>query len=81
MVEGFPPFQEPVTSCERCILTKKHMDIFSRGVSYRENEPLELVHIDLCGPMQTQSLGGSYYFLTFIDDYSRKNWVYFLAKK
>jgi transposase InsO family protein len=27
---------------------------------------------------KTPSLGGSIYFLTFIDDYSRKTWVYFL---
>ena len=42
---------------------------------------LEIVHTDLCCPMQTKSLGGSHYFLTFIDDYSRKTWVYFLMKK
>jgi len=31
--------------------------------------------------MRTQSIGGSCYFLTFIDDYSRKTWVYFLKQK
>ena len=31
--------------------------------------------------MQTPSIGGSFYFLTFIDDYSRKTWVYFLKQK
>ena len=31
--------------------------------------------------MQTQSIGGSFYFLTFIDDFSRKIWVYFLKNK
>jgi transposase InsO family protein len=31
--------------------------------------------------MKTPSLGGSIYFLTFIDDYSRKTWVYFLKHK
>jgi hypothetical protein len=42
---------------------------------------LELVHTDLCGPMQTDSIGGSFYFLTFIDDFSRKIWIYFLRHK
>jgi hypothetical protein len=28
--------------------------------------------------MQTKSIGGSFYFLTFIDDFSRKIWIYFL---
>jgi transposase InsO family protein len=31
--------------------------------------------------MQTQSIGGSFYFLTFIDDFSRKIWIYFLKNK
>jgi len=31
--------------------------------------------------MQTRSLGGAYYFLLFIDDYTRFTWVYFLRKK
>ena len=43
--------------------------------------PLEIVHSDICGPMQTSSIGGCNYFLTFIDDYSRKTWVYFLKNK
>ena len=31
--------------------------------------------------MQNQSIGGSFYFLTFIDDFSKKVWVYFLKHK
>ncbi|KPJ19636.1 Retrovirus-related Pol polyprotein from transposon TNT 1-94 [Papilio machaon] len=42
---------------------------------------LELVHSDVCGPMETESLGGAKYFLTFTDDYSKKIFVYFLQKK
>ncbi|KAF7124908.1 hypothetical protein RHSIM_Rhsim12G0120600 [Rhododendron simsii] len=43
--------------------------------------PLELVHIDVCGPLKQISNGQNKYFLTFIDDYSRKTWVYFLKLK
>jgi hypothetical protein len=50
-------------------------------MSYRAWAPLEIVYTDLCGLMQTPSLGGNIYFLTFIDDYSRKTWVYFLKHK
>ena len=46
-----------------------------------EKTPLEFVHSDLCGTMQTQSLAGSHYMLTFIDDFTRKTWVYFLKFK
>ena len=42
---------------------------------------LELVHTDICRPMQTRSLGGAYYFLLFTDDCTRFSWIYFLSKK
>lgn len=42
---------------------------------------LQLVHSDICGPMETSSLGGARYFMTLIDDYSKKVFVYFLHKK
>lgn len=42
---------------------------------------LELIHSDVCGPMEKTSLGGSKYFLTFIDDYSRMCFIYFLKTK
>lgn len=35
----------------------------------------------ICGPMQTPSIGDNTYFLTFIDDFSRKTWIYFLKHK
>lgn len=51
------------------------------GQARRATQALEIVHSDLCGPMQTASLGGSRYFLLFIDDYSRMSWIYFLKNK
>jgi transposase InsO family protein len=42
---------------------------------------LGLMHSDVCGPMKTLSLDGARYFLTFIDDFSRKVWVYPLKAK
>lgn len=42
---------------------------------------LELIHSDICGPMETQTLGGAKYFITFLDDYSKKIYVYFLRNK
>jgi hypothetical protein len=42
---------------------------------------MEIVHSDIFGPMQTLSIEGSTYFLTFIDDFSRKTWIYFLKHK
>ena len=39
------------------------------------------MYTDVCGPMQTQSQGGSHYFITFSDDYSCYSMTYFLKKK
>jgi hypothetical protein len=44
-------------------------------------QPLELVHIDLCGPTRTKILQGERYFMLFIDDYTRMTWVTFLKNK
>ena len=59
----------------------QHREKFLVGKSYRAKHPLEIVHSDLCGAMQTPSLSGKIYFLTFIDDFSRNVWVYFLKFK
>ena len=37
--------------------------------------------MDICGPIQTTSLSGYVYYVSFIDDYYRKTWIYFLTKK
>lgn len=42
---------------------------------------LDYVHSDLWGPSPTISYGGSSYFVSFIDDYSRKVWIYLLKRK
>ena len=42
---------------------------------------LQVIHSDLAGPMQTQSIQGSKYIATFIDNYSRHGVVYFLKSK
>ena len=44
-------------------------------------EKLELVHTDLWGPSPVASLGGSRYYINFIDDSSRNVRVYFLKNK
>ncbi|GJR04440.1 retrovirus-related pol polyprotein from transposon TNT 1-94 [Tanacetum coccineum] len=42
---------------------------------------LELLHMDLCGPMRFASINGKKYILVIVDDYSRYTWVYFLRTK
>ena len=66
--------------CEHCIYGK-HTRLTSRPLDKELGSPLDLVHSDLCGPMPVKSLGGASYFLTFIDDSTRKVWVYLLKNK
>jgi len=42
---------------------------------------LDLIHTDMWGPSLVASIGGIRYYVTFIDDFSRKIWVYFLKQK
>ena len=72
MVKGLPLIEKLDSLCEGCILGKQHKEIFPSRKSIRAKAPLEIVHSDLCGPMQTPSLASNHYMLTFIDDYTRK---------
>ena len=53
--------------CESCLEGKMTKRSFTTK-GQRAKEPLELVHSDVCGPMNTQARGGYEYFVTFIDD-------------
>lgn len=66
--------------CETCLKAKFSSLPFESSTS-KCKEVLEIVTSDICGPMQTTSLGGSRYFALFIDVYSRRMFVYFLKKK
>jgi hypothetical protein len=72
MVHGLPMIKPPSNFCEECILGKQARLPFPSGKSWRASSPLQLVHTDICGPIEPMSLGGNRYFITFIDDFSRK---------
>ena len=66
--------------CEHCMYGKQTQS--SRVVSFeKDRQPLELVHSDVCGPMPTRSLGGTSYFVTFIDDATCKVWIFAMKSK
>ncbi|KAE8687090.1 Beta-galactosidase 15 [Hibiscus syriacus] len=48
---------------------------------FKAKEPLELVHSDVFGPVKQQSISGMRYMVTFIDDFSRYVWVFFMKEK
>ena len=47
----------------------------------KAKEILEIIHSDVCGPMSSGSLSGYVYYVSFIDDFSRKTWIYFMNNK
>ncbi|GFY01411.1 retrovirus-related Pol polyprotein from transposon TNT 1-94 [Trichonephila clavipes] len=69
------------THCIPCKLAKSKRVSFKKTGAVRSKRPLELLHMDLCGPMPTESQGGNKYFLSIIDDYSRKVTVFPIRNK
>ena len=81
MVHGLPHLEDSKTVCEGCMLSKQHRDEFPKEYAWRAKFPLELVHTDICGPMQIASNAGNKYFILFTNDCTRMTWVYFLRYK
>ena len=67
--------------CEGCVEGKMQCKPFKPLTHQQSKRKLELVHSDVCGPLQVESIGGSRYSVTFIDDYSRCVSVFFIKHK
>lgn len=66
--------------CKHCMLGKAKKQSFPAG-KHKSTSPLDYAHSDLWGPAPVNSLGGGKYYMSIIDDYSRKAWVYILKEK
>jgi hypothetical protein len=66
--------------CKGCMLGK-HAKVAFPSSEHRSKEILDLVHSDVCGSMSVESILRSMYYVSFIDDFSRKTWIYFLKTK
>src|SRR5271169_1751073 len=66
--------------CEACLEGKQHRQP-SHQPATRATEPLELIHSDLCGPIDPTSHGGTNYYLLLTDDFTRMTHIYPLKKK
>ncbi|KAL5821663.1 hypothetical protein ACOSQ3_023545 [Xanthoceras sorbifolium] len=67
-------------TCVDCIMGKQHRVAFRSSPPSRKANILDLIHTDVCS-MSCKSLGGATYFVTFIDDHSRKVWTFALKTK
>jgi transposase InsO family protein len=71
-----------VLQCESCNIGKSHRASMPHASTHRTTRALELVHSDICGPLQEASIGGkAIYFATFIDDFTRYIAIYPMRRK
>jgi len=76
LVVGLPKLKfEKDHICEACQKGKQIEHSFKLKNIVSTSKPLELLHIYLFGPSRTPSLGGNYYALVIVDDYSRFTWT------
>jgi hypothetical protein len=81
MVRGMPTFHfEHDGICRGCVLSKNTKKSFPNSNTMSKGI-LELINSNICGPMSSPSLNGCLYYVIFIDDFSRKSWIYFLKAK
>lgn len=78
--EGIEFPNDRLADCVTCLEGKQARHPFQKSET-KASEVLELVHSDLCGPIEVPSLGGSRYFATFVDEASKRVVVYFLKTK
>ena len=74
-LEGFEYDEEEVENCEDCILVKMQKTFWKKTEATTERK-LELVHTDVCEPLQDEGYNRSWYLLTMIDDWTWIIWVY-----
>ncbi|KAL0285237.1 UNVERIFIED_CONTAM: Retrovirus-related Pol polyprotein from transposon TNT 1-94 [Sesamum radiatum] len=67
-------------ACESCLKGKMTNKPFV-GQTTLASDLLDLIHLDVCGPLNTQARGGFSYFITFTDDHSRYGYVYLMRYK
>jgi len=81
MILGVPKIEIPSTVCDTCLIGKQPRNAFSSSTSHRSKELLSAVYSDVCGPLEVPSLGGNKYFISFVDEFSRKIWLYLIKAK
>ena len=67
--------------CEACQKGKQTKNSFKQKNVVSTSRPLELFHMNLFGPSRFMSIGGNYYGLVIIDDFSRFTWNLFIIPK
>jgi hypothetical protein len=80
MVEGMSNCSLDFDFCEHCLYGKQNRIRFPSS-EMRSEGILHLVYSDVFGPVLVPSLRTFLYYVSFIDEFSRNTWIYFLRKK
>jgi hypothetical protein len=80
MFEGVSDYSLYLHLCEHCLYGKQNPASFSFGAT-RARGILQFLHTDVFGLVTIPSLVKSMYYVSFIYDFSRNTWIYFLRKK
>ena len=81
MVRGLPNISFSDRVCRKCVAGKHSRSKFPSSSSYQATRRLELIHGDICGPLQPSTLGGRRYYFLLVDDFTWLLWVFFLKAK
>ena len=80
-IEGLPEIQAKHDGvCKGCAKGKNTKKTFPSSES-KAKGILEIIHSDVCDHMSSSSLSGYAYYVSFIDDFSRNMWIYFMKNK
>ena len=80
-VNGLPEIQTKHEGiCKGCAKGNNTKKTFPSSESKAKGF-LEIIHSDVCRPMSSSSLSGYVYYVSFIDDFSKKTWIYFMKNK
>ena len=81
MIKGLPQLEVKTdVVCTGCQYGKANQLPFE-GSKFKVDEPLQLVHSNVFGPVKQSSIGGMKCMVTVIDDFSRYVWVFFMKEK
>ena len=72
--------EQDMPPCQDCIRGKAKKLPYTTG-KHNSTSPLDYIQSDLWGPASVNSIGGGRYYMSLIDDYSRKIWIYILKEK
>nr|GFC88609.1 putative ribonuclease H-like domain-containing protein [Tanacetum cinerariifolium] len=82
LVSGLPKFKyHEEHICPSCEQGKSKRASHPPKPVPNSRQRLQLLHMDLCGPMRIASINGKRHILVIVDDYSRYTWVHFLRSK